>query len=56
VLGSSASDGKEGDMTDVFIATPALAKGGRALLVTDELGWQFRLDLRSQRVTPAARH
>jgi hypothetical protein len=52
VLGPPARDGKETDKTDVFIATLALAPGGRALLVTDERGRRFRLDLRTRRVTP----
>ena len=56
VLGPPARDGKEGDKSDVFIATLALARGGHALLVTDERGRQFRLDLRTRRVTPVARH
>ena len=56
VLGPPVRDGKEEDKTDVFIATLALAKGGHALLVTDERGRRFRLDLRTRRVTPVARH
>jgi len=54
VLGPPVRDGKENDKTDVFIATLALAPGGRSLLVTDERGRQFRLDLHTHRVTPAA--
>jgi len=51
VLGPPARDGKEDDKTDVFIATIALSAGGNALLVTDERGRRFSLDLASRVVT-----
>lgn len=44
-------DGKEADKQDVFIAELRPAADAHALLVTDERGRRFRLDLRTHSVT-----
>ncbi len=51
VVRARPDDGKEQDKRDSFITELKLAPDGKHLLVTDERGQQYRLDLRSRRVT-----
>lgn len=48
----SYKPGMEGDKQDVFITDLALDAEGRGLLVTDERGRRWRVDLVSRRSTP----
>jgi hypothetical protein len=44
--------GQEQDKRDIFIVALKLSPNGEQLLVTDELGRYYRLDLRSRLVAP----
>ena len=50
VVGPRRGDGKEGDKSDVFLTSPALAPDRRHLLVADERGAHYRIDLRTRHV------
>ncbi len=51
VVRARTDDGKEQDKRDVFITELKLTPDGKRLLVTDERGQSYRLDLRTRRVT-----
>lgn len=50
VVGPQPDDGKEGDKQDLFLTELRLSADGRALLLADEAGRRYRMDLATRKV------